>query len=104
MNFKSEIKNIKINREKILIVLEKKIFLYNFTDLKFLKQQDTMINTQGLCSLNMEGDTIFACLSNEEGGLNVHTDSQIQTQIKAHKTMLNCIQLTPNGNLIATSS
>lgn len=73
MNFKSEIKNVKINHEKILIVLEKKVFVYNFTDLKYLKQIETFPNPQGLCSLNTnETATIYACLSNELGCLIVH--------------------------------
>ncbi len=44
------------------MVLDSKIFVYNFTDLKLLEFIETCPNPLGLCSMNTEGDyTIIAC-------------------------------------------
>lgn len=36
MSFRTKIKNVKLKNDKVVVVLEKKIFVYNFTDLKLL--------------------------------------------------------------------
>lgn len=42
-------------------MLDNKIFVYNFSDLKLIDHIETCQNPKGLCSLNNEGDyTIIA--------------------------------------------
>lgn len=36
MSFRTKIKNVKLKNDRVVVVLEKKIFLYNFTDLKLV--------------------------------------------------------------------
>ena len=79
MSFRSEIMAIKLRTNRIIVVLETKIFVYNFQDLKLLDHigiffknyffffffflqkifkftKDTFANPRGLCTLNTEGD------------------------------------------------
>lgn len=48
MSFRSKIKNVKLKNDKVVVVLEKKIFVYNFTDLKLLDQIETCPNPRGM--------------------------------------------------------
>lgn len=36
MSFRTKIKNVKLKNDRVVVVLEKKIFVYNFTDLKLV--------------------------------------------------------------------
>ncbi len=36
MSFRDKLRNVKLNSDKIVVVLEKKIFVYRFSDLKIL--------------------------------------------------------------------
>lgn len=36
MSFRDKIKNVKLKSDKVVVVLEKKVFVYNFTDLKII--------------------------------------------------------------------
>lgn len=73
MSFRTEVKAVKLKGDRIVVVLESKIFVYNFSDLKLLEHIETSPNPLGLCSLNTEGDqSILACLDKECGYVNVH--------------------------------
>jgi len=75
MSFRSKIKNVKLKNDKVVVVLEKKIFVYNFTDLKLLDQIETCPNPRGMwliklgiCTINTDGDyTILATLEKSVG-------------------------------------
>jgi hypothetical protein len=55
------------------VILESKIFVYNFSDLKLEDLIDTCPNPLGLCSINTEGDyTILACPDKTVGYVNIH--------------------------------
>ena len=56
MSFRTEIKAVKLKSYRIVVVLESKVFVYNFSDLKLLEHIETSQNPLGLCSLNTEGD------------------------------------------------
>ena len=41
MSFRDKIRNVKLRNDKVVVVLEKKVFVYNFSDLKVLEQIET---------------------------------------------------------------
>jgi hypothetical protein len=47
-----EIKNIKLRKEMLIVVLEDKIFVFNFETLKLIEQVETHPNPLGLCSIS----------------------------------------------------
>jgi len=62
MSFKSNVKNVKLKADRVVVVLDTKTFYLNFSDLKLLDLIETCDNNLGLCSLNTEGDyNIIAC-------------------------------------------
>lgn len=50
-NNNSDIKNIKLRKEMLVVVLDDKIFVFNFETLKLMEQIDTFANPLGLCGL-----------------------------------------------------
>ena len=49
LTFKTDIKAVKLKSDKVVIVLENKIYVYNFSDLKLIDHIDTSKNTKGSC-------------------------------------------------------
>jgi hypothetical protein len=47
-----EIKNIKLRKEMLLVVLEDKVFVFNFETLKLIEQVETNFNPFGLCAIS----------------------------------------------------
>lgn len=41
MSFRDKIRNVKLKNDRVVVVLEKKVFVYNFSDLKELDTIDT---------------------------------------------------------------
>jgi hypothetical protein len=41
MSFRDKIRNVKLKNDKVVVVVEKKVFVYNFSDLKLLDQIET---------------------------------------------------------------
>ena len=47
LSFRTEVKGIKLKADKIVAVLENKIYVYNFTDLKLIDHIETVKNPKG---------------------------------------------------------
>ncbi|CAN1124734.1 Autophagy-related protein 18a, partial [Linum perenne] len=74
LSFRSEVRSVKLRRDRIIVVLEQKIFVYNFADLKLLHQIET------------------------------HYASKRTKFIMAHDSRIACFALTQDGQLLATTS
>jgi len=51
-NNNSDIKNIKLRKDMLVVVLDDKIFVFNFETLKLIEQIETCQNPLGLCGLS----------------------------------------------------
>lgn len=104
--FRSEVKAVKIRRDRIVVVLESKVYVYNLQDLKIRDHISTFLNPRGLCSLSTDGERIvLACPDTKKGQVLVKIYSEDKTRvIPAHDTSLACLALTPDGTLLATAS
>lgn len=106
ISFRSSVKAVKLRPHRIVVVLENKIYVYNFSDLKLLDHIETCPNPKGLCSLNTDGDTtILACPDKQIGfAVVIFSDPQKTVNIKAHQSSLSCVELNPKGAKVATAS
>ncbi|CAN1319727.1 Autophagy-related protein 18a, partial [Linum perenne] len=60
--FRSEVRSVKLRRDMIIVVLEQKIFVYNFADLKLLHQIETISNPKGLRAVSYgSGSLLLVC-------------------------------------------
>ena len=62
LKFRSPVKAVKLRRDRVVVVLECKIYVYNFHDLKLIDCIDTIQNPLGLCALCPNtNNTVLAC-------------------------------------------
>lgn len=109
--FKENVLAVRLRKDKVVVVLEKKIYVYNFKDLSLQGNIETCSNPLGLCSISYEKDeTVLACPDKEKGRVkvNIYTgdseSEEISNVLEAHNSSLSCISLNYSGTLLATAS
>lgn len=105
-SFRSEVRAVKLRRDRIVVVLEHKIYVYDFMDLKLLHQIETLANPRGLCCLSHHSNTsVLACPGLQRGQVRIeHFGLNMLKLINAHDAHLACFTLTMDGLLLATAS
>jgi len=72
LSFRSEVKAVKLRRDRVVVVLEYKIYVYNFADLKLVDHIETTANSKGLCSLcPYSSSTVLVCPGLQKGHVRV---------------------------------
>ncbi|XWS65640.1 hypothetical protein CRYUN_Cryun05aG0131400 [Craigia yunnanensis] len=104
--FRSDVRAVKLRRDRIVVVLEHKIYVYSFMDLKLLHQIETLANPRGLCCLSHHSNTsVLACPGLHRGQVRVeHFGLNMMKLINAHDSLIACFTLTFDGLLLATAS
>ena len=104
--FRNEVKAVRLRRDRIVVVLEHRIYVYNFTDLKLLHQIETVSNPLGLCALCPNSQNIvLTCPGVHRGHVRIDLyDIKKTNFIAAHETTLGAMTLNPDGTRLATSS
>ncbi|GAV67771.1 hypothetical protein CFOL_v3_11275 [Cephalotus follicularis] len=105
-SFRSDVRAVKLRRDRLVVVLEHKIYVYNFMDLKLLHQIETLANPRGLCCLSLHSNTsVLACPGLQRGQVRVeHFGLNMTKLIYAHDSQIACFTLTTDGLLLATAS
>ncbi|TYI49064.1 hypothetical protein E1A91_D12G010400v1 [Gossypium mustelinum] len=106
LSFRSEVRSVRLRRGRIIVVLEQKIFVYNFVDLKLLHQIETILNPKGLCAVSQgAGSLVLVCPGLQKGQVRVeHYASKRTKFIMAHDSRIACFALSQDGQLLATAS
>ena len=104
--FKVPVRGVRLRRDKVVVALANKIFVYNFSDLKLEQQMDTANNERGLCVISPTTErTVLACPGLNKGQVRVELFDLGTTKfISAHETALACLGLSADGSLLATAS
>jgi WD40 repeat protein len=106
LSFRSEVKAVKLRRDRVVVVLEHKIYVYNFADLKLVDHIETIANPKGLCALcPYSSNTVLVCPGLQKGHVRVELYDQKATKvIPAHEGALACFALNFDGTRLATAS
>ncbi|GMH25964.1 hypothetical protein Nepgr_027807 [Nepenthes gracilis] len=106
LSFRSEVRGVRLRRDRIVVVLEQKVFVYNFADLKLLHQIETIANPKGLCAVSQSpGNLVLVCPGLQKGQVRVeHYASKRTKFIMAHDSRIACFALTQDGAVLATAS
>lgn len=106
LSFRSQVKGVKLRRDRVIVVLDTKIYVYNFADLKLVDHIETLANPGGLCALcPYTAEPVLACPGLQKGHVRVELDDiKKTTLIAAHKTYLACLALNSDGTKLATAS
>ncbi|RID47765.1 hypothetical protein BRARA_I04336 [Brassica rapa] len=106
LSFRSEVRSVRLRRDRIVVVLEQKIFVYNFVDLKLMHQIETFANPKGLCAVSQgAGSMVLVCPGLQKGQVRIeHYASKRTKFVLAHDSRIACFALTQDGSLLATAS
>ncbi|KAI7757144.1 hypothetical protein M8C21_029497 [Ambrosia artemisiifolia] len=106
LSFRSEVRAVKLRRDRIVVVLEQKVLVYNFADLKLLSQIETFANPKGLCEVSQgTGNFVLVCLGLQKGQVRIeHYASKKTKFVLAHDSRIVCFALAQDGHVVATAS
>ena len=102
---RSQVKAVKLRRDRIAVVLETKIYVYNFYDLKLRDKIHTVPNPKGLCCLSSDPNSlVLASPDNKKGTVLVkHYHHDTSLSISMFPTSIACVALSFDGSLVAAA-
>lgn len=106
LKFRTEVKAVRLRRDRVVVILESKVFVYQFKDLKLLDQITTVSNPRGLVALCADPKTnVLAVPGLTRGTIRVELyDIAKATLIKAHDADLAQFALNADGSRLASAS
>ncbi|KAJ4957807.1 hypothetical protein NE237_024918 [Protea cynaroides] len=108
LNFLTSILAVRVNRKRLVVVLQDKTYIYDSNSLAILDTIDTERNTKGLCAFSPSLDGCYLALpaSTTKGSVLVYNVMELQShcEIDAHHSPLAAVVLSSNGMYIATAS
>ncbi|KAK9735457.1 hypothetical protein RND81_04G206500 [Saponaria officinalis] len=107
LTFRSPVISARLRRDRIIVVLAKKILVYNFIDLKLVHLIETVENPKGLCEVSCASTSfVLICPGLHVGQVRVENygSSRRTKFISAHGSKINCLGLTTDGRFLATAS
>ena len=106
LTFKNEVIGVRLRRDRVVVVLNTKVYVYRFSDLKLVDQIPTIHNPKALVALCADpSNNVLAVPGITKGSIRVELyDMSKSTDIKAHDSDLAQFALNPDGSRLATSS
>ena len=106
LEFRSEVKSVRLRKDRIVVALEQKVYVYNFADLQLIHHIETIQNPTGILALSpSESNTVLACPGMKPGYVHVELyDRKQSVMIPAHENPLQLLALNLDGTLLATAS
>jgi hypothetical protein len=104
--FRSEVYAVRLRRDRVVVVLSSKVYVYRFSDLKLVDQINTVLNPKGLVSLCPDtANNVLAVPGLARGLIRIELyDISKATIIKAHDADLAQIALSADGARLASAS
>ncbi|SMR61426.1 unnamed protein product [Zymoseptoria tritici ST99CH_3D1] len=129
LTFHGMVVAVKMNRKRLIVMLEEVAFIYDISNMKMLHQQATPLNPGGICAISPNSENNYLALPHySKSAPNPHTQSshvpksivkepingdvllydlnkmEEVTVIQAHQAPLSYIALNNDGTMMATSS
>ena len=104
--FRSDVRAVKLRRDRVVVALAQKVYVYNFADLALLDHMETCDNPRGLLALcAAPHNNVLAAPGLSKGHVRIELyDQRKTTLIAAHEAALACIALNNTGSRVATAS
>ncbi|KAI7863648.1 WD40-repeat-containing domain protein [Spinellus fusiger] len=111
LEYKSQVKNCKLRRERLIVVLANKVFVYQFSlHPQLLHMMETADNEKGLAAVSSsQYHAILVVPGQQRGHLQIidlqqEGPPQTASLIAAHSGKLSCLALNHDGSKCATAS
>lgn len=123
--FPSSILAVKLNRKTLVIVLETEIYIYDISNMRLLHVIETAPNPEAICALSPNAEQSYlaypspvpspltpggssgsAALDSPSGDVLLFSTTTLTLTniIRAHKSPLSALAISPSGTLLATAS
>ena len=104
-NFNISILNVKLWRDKIVVVCYDKIFIFNLYNFKQIDVIETGDNLNGIVAISYEKEQVLACPDKDIGYVKIKNFiNSIEFNIKAHDSNIAYLSLSYDGRVLATAS
>mmetsp|Transcript_82406 Transcript_82406/g.229587 ORF Transcript_82406/g.229587 Transcript_82406/m.229587 type:complete len:439 (-) Transcript_82406:170-1486(-) len=117
LSFRSVVRSVRLRRDLVVVVLDRKIYVYGLRSLHLLNSIETISNPKGLCCLSVGADRVMlVCPGMQQGRVLVvfyprsfgefqaPTDRERTIIIAAHEAPLAAMGIDYSGALLATAS
>ncbi|KAL2936154.1 Autophagy-related protein 18b [Bienertia sinuspersici] len=108
LNFLTTVLSVRLNRLRLIVLLQDKTFIYDIDTLAILSTVDTVPNPKGLCAFSHSLDACFLALpaSTIKGSMLIYNVMELQShcEIDAHLSPLAAMVFSPDGTYLATAS
>ena len=106
LRFDTNVKNIKLTKEKIVTVCETKIYIFNLFDLSIINECiETFSNPKGIIAISYNNFKLAFPSKKSEGEVEIYSDNNTKNkEIKCHGTKIQQISLNSDGTLLASAS
>ncbi|CAI5737332.1 unnamed protein product [Peronospora destructor] len=107
LNFVTAVLAVRMNRQRLVAVLERKIYIFDISTMKILETLDTSPNPKALCALSPHDNGHLAFPSGASPGEIVLYDANnlsVSNAFQAHRTAPVAMAFNPQGTLLATAS
>ncbi|XP_020962165.1 autophagy-related protein 18b isoform X2 [Arachis ipaensis] len=108
LNFLTSILAVRMNRQRLVVILQDKAYIYELNSLTILETIDTVPNIKGICAFSTSLDACYLALpaSTTKGSALLYNvmDRHLHCEIEAHRSPLVAMVLSSNGMYIATAS
>ncbi|GMH32741.1 hypothetical protein BSKO_00575 [Bryopsis sp. KO-2023] len=110
MSFPSAVLAVKMNRKRLVVILERKAIVYELENLVKLKTLDTPPNPKGVCALSVGDGPCYLALpsSGTTGVVRVYDllvdGGNVLCEIAAHKSPVTVIVMNEDSTMVATAS
>jgi WD40 repeat protein len=106
LRFTTYVKNVKLKKDKLIVVCDHKIYIFNLLNFQNIDTIDTSENIKGLIAISTDSkSSVLAHPDNKQGNVRVKFfDREFSQQICAHESTIAAIALNCDGTLLATAS
>ena len=120
LNFHTNILSVKMNRKRLIVVLEEQIFIYDISNMKLLHTIDTIPNPLAIAALSPSTENCYIACQPLKSSVEYYASStqqnigdieiydanamKLANIVQAHKSPISCIAMNLDGTLLVTAS
>ncbi|ELP86341.1 WD repeat domain phosphoinositide-interacting protein, putative [Entamoeba invadens IP1] len=105
LEYPTEVRGIKIQKEYLFVAVDRKVYVYNFKDLHPLYQYTTGMNGKGIIGVSVFEKKRIVVPGQNEGCVKiVDLETQAEKEFQAHVHSLSALTCAPDGKTVVTAS